>query len=775
MKKTLLILGLWVCAAIQLLAQNDVTGKIVNEKGEPLALANVVLLNRQDSAFVKGVVTGEDGCFDIGSFCKGGIIKVTSVGYKTAFKNCDGNNAGVIRMSEDSKVLGEVVVKSSLPETILKNGGMTTTVVGSVLEKAGTMEHLLERIPNVSAQNGNIKVFGRGEPVIYINGRQMRDRSELDRLSSDNIKSVEVISNPGARYAASTKAVIRINTKKIQGDGFGFDATTEGSYDEKKNIGGYGRLNMYYRKNGLELGAYAYGASQSTPDEKDLQQMTYLDKTCNQQDKTRWKNKTETFSSRLNASYQFDDNNSMGASISFLRNPKLRTDGKTEGSVLRDEVLTETNTSGRSEFRQNSNLSSNIYYVGKVGKLGIDFNTDWFWSKGNNNNNIDEHYQEVNSDMQNQLVSSATSKYNRLIASKMVLSYPLWGGDLSVGGEYSFTNRNTNYAIIPNTLADNVRDRIKEGMSSAFVTYSRNFGKLNMEAGLRYENVDFKYYDDGKYMADQSKNYSNWFPSLSLSMPFGDVQMQLSYAADIDRPNYWVLRSGVQYSNHYTYETGNPFLFSEISRNISYDLAYKCLTFNLTYEHVSDPIYQTVEMYKGNATIGLMRMINGNSYNDVTTSLTLQPTLGIWHPMLSAMLEKQWFKLETRDGLYLNKPVAMFRFNNTFDTKWAMFSVMMTYITKGYEENHYIYKPMFNTDLSVYKGFLKDTLSFQLYVNDLFGTNDSHIIGKYGKLKETVFDEFSTSKISLTVRYKFNTTRSKYKGTGAGESQKNRM
>ena len=88
----------------------------------------------------------------------------------------------------------------------------------------------------------------------------MRDRSELDRLSSDNIKSVEVISNPGARYAASTKAVIRITTKKIQGDGFGFDAATEGSYDEKKNMGGYGRLNMYYRKNGLELGAYAYGS-----------------------------------------------------------------------------------------------------------------------------------------------------------------------------------------------------------------------------------------------------------------------------------------------------------------------------------------------------------------------------------------------------------------------------------------------------------------------------------------------------------------------------------
>lgn len=774
MNKRTLITFLCFSAITPMMAQ-DIKGKIVDEKGEPLAFANVVLLNRQDSAFVKGVVSGEDGHFAIDSACNNGIIKVTSVGYKTAWKDCTGENAGMIKMVADSKVLGEVVVKSLLPKTILKNGGMTTTIAGSVLEKAGTMEHLLDRIPNVSAQNGNIKVFGRGEPIIYINGRQMRDRSELDRLSSDNIKSVEVIANPGARYAASTKAVIRITTKKIQGDGFGFDATTEGSYDEKKNMGGYARLNLYYRRNGLELGAYAYGSKQSSPDEKDLQQMTYLDKTLNQQDRTRWKNKTETFSSRLNASYQFDDNNSLGASISFLRNPKLQTDGKTEGSVLRDEVLTETTTYIRSEFGQNSNWSSNIYYVGKIGKLGIDFNTDWFWSKGNNRNNIDEHYQEVNSDMQNQLVNSTTSKYNRLIASKMVLSYPLFGGDLSVGGEYSFTNRNTNYTIIPNTLADNVIDRIKEGMASAFVTYNRDFGKLNMEAGLRYENMDFKYYDDGQYMAEQSKTYGEWFPSLSLSMPIGNVQMQVSYAADINRPNYWVLRSGVQYSNHYTYETGNPFLVSEISRNISYDLAYKWLTFNLTYEHVSDPIYQTVEIYKDNATIGLMRMINGKSYNNVTSTLNLQPTFGIWHPMLSAMVEKQWFELQTRDGQYLNKPVAMFRFNNTFDTKWAIFSVMMTYITKGYEENHYIYKPMFNTDLSIYKGFLKDCLTLQLYVSDVFGTNDSHIIGKYGKLKETVFDEFSTSKISLTVRYKFNTTRSKYKGTGAGDSQKNRM
>lgn len=188
-EKVIFTTALCLSAMTQMMAQN-IIGKVMNTKGEPLAFANVVLLNRTDSAFVKGAVSGEDGSFVIDSSCNGGIIKVTSVGYKTVCKDCEGENVGIIKMEEDSKMLGEVVVKSSLPKTILKNGGMTTTIVGSVLEKAGTMENLLDRIPNVSAQNGSIKVFGRGEPVIYINGRQMRDKSELDRLHSDNIKSV---------------------------------------------------------------------------------------------------------------------------------------------------------------------------------------------------------------------------------------------------------------------------------------------------------------------------------------------------------------------------------------------------------------------------------------------------------------------------------------------------------------------------------------------------------------------------------------------------------
>ena len=772
-KKVFFTTALCLSTMTSMMAQ--ITGKVVDAKGEPLAFANVVLLNRQDSAFVKGAVSGEDGRFSIDSSCNGGIIKVTSVGYKTICKDCTGENVGVITIEEDSKMLGEVVVKSSLPKTILKNGGMTTTIAGSVLEKAGTMENLLDRIPNVSAQNGSIKVFGRGEPVIYINGRQMRDKSELDRLHSDNIKSVEVITNPGARYAASTKAVIRITTKKMQGEGFGFDASTTGEYDEKKNFGGFSQLNMSYRKNGLELGAYAFGARQYQPDDKDLQQKTFLDKTWNQKGEIRQTGIIEAMNFRLDASYQLDANNSIGANFGFLRNPKESWDGNMNTSIWQNEEQTESSNSQADFFKQKSTLSSNVYYVGKIGKLNIDFNTDWLWSKNNENDITKELYQEVGKDAQSQTAHSLTDKNYHLLASKLVFSYPLLGGELSLGGEYSNTHRTSKYQMMPTNLVSDDNNRITESMTSSFLTYSRDFGDLSFEAGMRYEYIDFNYYEYGKYMPGQSKSYGNWFPSLSLSIPVGKVQMQLNYAADINRPSYHNLRSGIQYDNRYTYETGNPFLVSQISRNLNYELAYKWLTFDMTYSHTSHPIMPSVETYKDNPAIGLMKPVNENAYNDLEASINLRPSFGIWHPSFTASVDKQWFNMETHDGKSLNKPMASFRFNNTFNTKLGMFTWMMSYITKGHEQNQYLYKPMFCTNVSVYKACLINRLSFQLFIYDLFGTNDSHMIAHFGKIKEMVYDGLSTSKVSLTIRYKFNTTRSKYKGTGAGQEQKNRM
>lgn len=378
-------------------------------------------------------------------------------------------------------------------------------------------------------------------------------------------------------------------------------------------------------------------------------------------------------------------------------------------------------------------------------------------------------------DAQSQTVHSLTDKKYRLLASKLVLSYPLLGGELSLGGEYSNTHRTSKYQVVPTNFVSDDNSRITESMASSFLAYSRDFGNVSMEAGLRYEYIDFDYYEYGKYMPGQSKSYGNWFPSISLSMPVGKVQMQLSYATDIDRPPYHDLRSGIQYDNRYTYETGNPFLVSEISKNLNYELAYKWLTFDMTYSHTSHTMMSNVETYKDNPAIGLLKPVNGKAYNHVEASVNLRPSFGIWYPSFTASVAKQWLDMDAPDGKISNNPMAVFNFNNTFNTKLAMLTWMMSYITKGYERNIYLYKPRFCTNVSVYKAFLKDRLSFQLFIYDLLGTDDIHMNAHFGKMKEMIVDIQSTSKVSLTVRYKFNTTRSKYKGTGAGKSQKNRM
>lgn len=182
-KKVIITTVLCLSAMTPLMAQN-ITGKVVDTKGEPLAFANVVLLNRQDSAFVKGAVSGEDGNFSIDSSCNGGIIKVTSVGYKTICKDCIGETVGVITLEENSKMLGEVVVKSSRPVTAIKGNALVTTVANSQLSHAGTANDVLRQVPMVTGRDGNFEVFGKGTPLIYINGRVVQDKNELVQLNS---------------------------------------------------------------------------------------------------------------------------------------------------------------------------------------------------------------------------------------------------------------------------------------------------------------------------------------------------------------------------------------------------------------------------------------------------------------------------------------------------------------------------------------------------------------------------------------------------------------
>lgn len=755
-------------------AGQNVSGQVVDARGEGIPYINVVALSLPDSAYITGVMTDSVGRFGFDVPPEGRLLRVSGVGYKTVYVDRT-ENEGRIFLQEDTRMLGEVVVRSRMPKTRLKGDAMVTNIVGTVLETAGSMENLLDRIPNVSANSDKIEVFGRGEPEIYINGRKMLDKVELERLSSDNIKSVEVVTNPGARYGASVKSVIRITTKKAVGEGFGFDNKLFGELNDRNYVSGQERINMNWRSGGLDIGGTFNISRTNTPDPKQMEQITYLDKTWRQPSSIDQVYKDRNLYGRLALSYMFNENHSLGASLSWYRLPWNNASGYMKSSVVKDDLLTEELLSSYVASGQTTTLQGNLYYVGKIGRLGIDFNTDWYWNKMGNVMTTVEDYQETEQEPINRQVITSSDSRNNLVASKLVLTSPLFGGTLSFGGEYSYSVRNTLYSVLPTDLLEDDKSRIEEGMASAFVEYVRHFGPLSMQAGLRYENVDFDYYDNGVYIGEQSRVFNNVFPSLSLSGTFGDFSVQLGYASDIYRPSYSQLRSNITYDNRYTYEGGNPFLLPSRSNNVNLSLTYKWIMFNAGWSHVVDPILQNSEPYGDDPSVVLFRPVNGESYDKMYASLNISPSFGVWHPSLMFGVQKQWFAMQVHGHNPLNNPVGTFRFDNTLDTKICRVSLNMRYTTRGGDENIYMMKPSFRADLSLYKAFMQDRLTVQLLVKDLFKTSRRRMTLFYGSMRETFWGTPAQRKISLTVRYKFNVGKSKYKGTGAGQSQKSRM
>ena len=769
----LALIGLMLGAALTH-AQN-LTGKVINEKNKPLAYANVIL-QTEDSVFLAGTTTDLDGKFELNLHEKTKLINFSFVGYTSVVKEIIQNNLGEIQLLPDAQLLGEVVVKGYLPKTQAKGDAMVTTVSGTVLEKAGTAENLLDKIPNVTAQNGTVTVFGRGTPEIYINGRKVRNQQELDQLSSDNIKSVEVVSNPGARYDASVKAVIRIFTKKVAGEGFGFDNRALVRHTDEYGWSAYDQLNLNYRKNSFDLSAMLLAGSYHNGNDQTFVIETHLDKQWRQNlDLTDQKAKSKNLETTLTLNYQFNENHSIGARYNYKRVPDYFWIANQFAQTYCEDQLYEDLHSVNTMDEPETHHQTNFYYNGKVRNWSIDFNADGLWSDTKNKQVTKEDVIEGVNEAEDRSVTTIDTKQNELYAAKLVLSHPFAKGNLSFGTEYSHNKRNTTYLNPEGIIADD-EAMIKEGATSAFVEYAKAFNQLQVQVGLRYEYVGFDYYDAGKFVDEQSKDYSNLFPSIMFSFPIKDIQVQLGYASDISRPSYHQLRSNTFYVNRYMYDKGNPFLMPSITHNVTLGASYKWMNLYVGYSHVKDDITnQTVAYSDDDPTIGLLTLHNCPAYDKFVAALNIAPTAGCWTPQLGLAVQKQWYEGETPWGkAKFNKPIGSVTFRNNFKLpKGFLLDVNGSWTTKGYQNNIYLADDMIDVNASLYKSFLKDKLTLQLQAYNIF--NPKQVATVYSGIRVMQNTQVMHRQISLTLRYKFNTTRSKYKGTGAGESQKNRM
>lgn len=773
MKNVLFLLaGFLGCVSVQ---AQTINGRIVDKDDSAVVYANVVVLNAKDSSFVSGAITNENGSFVVVADWQNRLLRVSCVGYETKYFPCTQNEMGSLQLLASTLEMNEVEVKATRPIVKIEPQGMKVTVQGSVLEKAGDVRHLLNRIPNVSVVNDEIEVFGRGTPVIYINGKNVQDKSTLNSLRADHIKQIEVITSPGARYGSEVTSVINIITKKQQGEGWSMEVSSEGKVREGIHFGGLGDVILNYRKGNFDLRANIFTEYIRSQNDKVMTQETFLNDVWKQNNSLSQENYSLDLYSTIEGSYQLNENHSLGAKVILDTYPQIGGEGEMSSVIFKNDKLYETSHNHYSGPGHERSYSTNFYYMGKIGKIDLSWNVDWYRNKFKTDMYNTEDYALKDGVSKEQMVSTVRKTINNLFASKIILSALLWKGSLSVGAEYSGTNRHNIYNVLPLGIVDEDDSRLSEYMSSGFMDYSRQFGRLMVKAGLRYEHVDFRYYEHGMRIDNQSKNYDHFLPSIALMLPVGKLQMQLAYMSSIQRPSYWELRSGVQYDNRYTYESGNPFLNPSITNSITYSLTYKWLMFYTAFNKVSKPILQLFATYKDDPTISVMQPINYRNYKTWSSSVTLQPVFGIWHPSLSLFLQKQWFDMQTQDNRDLNLPIGQVRFDNTLDTKFGTVSMILRATTKGANQNMYMGKGVFVANISAGKTFFKDRLSVVIQADDLFGTGDQYMKMYAGRIRVNDMLHYNYSKFSVSLTYKFNAAQRKYRGNSAGKEQRERM
>lgn len=775
MKKLLFIIFCLMGIFPYIKAQS-LTGTVMDETNQPVAFANVVLLSLPDSVFIQGTITNEQGGFafdQAGSNKK--LLQISYIGYKPLNKQVTSGSQGILTLQSDAVMLGETVITGHRPTYTVKGSSLTTNVQNTLLSNIGTSMDVLKRIPGLRIdQEKKIEVFGKGAPLIYINGRQVRDNAELEQLNSKDMLKVELITNPGAEYDAEVKAVLKIKTLKPVGEGLGGYVRLAES--KSQYWGHTQQVNMNYRRGGLDLfGSFQHQLFKQWQDEsfqKDIYGDTHWALTDNA--KLRMQDYAKALAAQLGINYQLNDKNSIGVNYQLMRMPYSggQFDAFQSFDVLADGKEYDRMDAYFLMSLGNTMHQLNAYYNGRLtDKLGVDLNFDYVKGKSYQNQAVDEK----SADKENRKVNSFSNANYDLYAGKLALSYPLGIGSVKLGGEILNTDRSSDYHTLEG-IVKGADTRVKEQKFVGFLTYHTDLGKVSLDAGLRYEHTQFDYYEDNLKKEEQSRRYDNVFPNVSVSFPLKNTKNSLSYTMKTRRPGYSLLSSAVQYSNRFMYKQGNPLLQPQIMHDVTWMTGYKWLNISASYQYIKDYIWTESSLYNTEGSIVLEMNRNYNRYQRIDLNVMASPQFGIWQPSWGVYFTQQFFSTDTKDGrLSYDNPLILLKWDNDFRLPYGIvFSVSGEYQSAGSyaDEQRYDYGML---NLGLRKSFLKDQLTMSLQGDDVLNTYryKGKVVTMISRTNyETIYD---SRKMMLSVTYRFNATRSKYKGAGAANDELRRL
>ena len=773
MKNIILLLFLVVSATTA--AQTTFKGTLINPDQKPISDANIILMSLPDSTLVKGAISNGNGSFELPNPAnsKKVLIKITHLEYQEKVLSPTSSNLGTIVLIPTSNELGAVVVTARRRPILEQKGTrISTNVAQSTLQKLPSTDMVLNFLPGVSTSytGGGFEVFGKGNPIFYINNRRVRNLDEVYQLSPKDIESIEMETQPGAAFDNTVGAVIYIILKKKPGDGLS-GAVENTFYFFKKGIMDETWLSLNYRKGKTDWFTSISNDNHFNQEDynvaQDLQVFTQNNQWRVLNDETH-QNQHKNIKTKIGFAHEFSEEHSLGMSIRGSIIPFSGHNFSTqETTTYKNQLLTAQGRNEYDQFEQDKKLSVNAYYEGKLTDvLKMQTDVDYIGLRSDNTSDIVEH-NLLNTTSRN--VHTHSDVISNWWGLKTTFFQQLGKGTLGYGVEVSNLHRTENYQ--DNVLsAFNAKNN--ETRSDAFLSFSYPIKKVNLKLGTRYEYADFDYYENEQKSEAKSKTYRDWLPNVSVAFPWEKTQITFSYARKIKRPAFHDLSDYNSYVSSFLYNRGNPYITPQLTDEWNTLATYGPISASVTYSHIHKGIYADYQLSSINSDAVEKILRNYDDFSLLKCTLNAQKQIGKWMPKLTLTYEKPFADkvFYKSEGLF-----SVEWMNQITPSENWLFLVMLLYKSKGSMQEAYIYKPGSGVFVGVGRAFFHQSLSVYAVASDFYNGLNRHARIQNSYISNSTAYSYSNFSFKIGISYNFNTTQSKYKGKETNEEENNRM
>jgi len=767
-----------------------ISGQVINSDDQGVPFVTVSLL--ETGVLVGGTIADENGIFKFSYPLRkhnGFTLKLTSLGYDNLILKFPVDkypigiqDFGKIRLEIQSKNLQSVQVNGNQRVIEMNDGNIVFNVSKSISAQGTNALELLARAPGVSVSSDHsISLNGKAGASILIDGKMTylsngEVAELLKTMSSANIRSIEIINSPGAKYdAAGTAGIINVKTLKSTVDGFNMSITSG------LNYGVYVRnnqdLSINYRKNRFNLyGSYShfFGYYSYLYGGDRIQEGRFYNSFTDDVDK---RNK---IGSRVGADFIINKKSTVGILLNgnFLFGGGI-TDTKTEIGLESTKIVEQTLTAVNDYYAQGTqryNLNANYKYEDTLGRiLNLDADYGSFTKRAGNlqSNKYTLNDQTVLSD---NLYRSLNGIDISLGAVKIDYTTHLWKGKLETGGKYSRVSSSNNSRFLEIQPAGEVLDpsrsnkfSFEETISSGYVNYKKPFGKWQLQGGLRIENSRStgmleKVSEISGNQQTINRNYTNLFPFFSANLTASPSHsFSFSYSKRIDRPAYQNLNPFIYLLDELSFWQGNPFLKPQISHRGLIQYVHKSTIIGLSYTYTNDFSVEVTDTIGSSKIVMIPRNLGNQQHVALTVTQSLKPA-NWWAITFNGTIFRLNNNVDFGNGrkLGLKQTAARLSLQQTFQMpKGLVGEVMGFYNSKRLVSANQFFEPNSQIDLGLQRSFWKTNGTLRVVYSDIFKGSQANSFQNIGDFTIRNYSYFETRQVKLSFSYKFSSGNSK--------------